>query len=271
MNATDPKIKSLIEIINTHEFSKLGDVLANDCQWKTLDGKGYSGVSSILEMWNARCGIFPDFQLAVEKMVGLESVYYVHLRFMGSAGTNKSLDMSFSTAVILEMEWSESVLIRCHEFGDASKLTELELIMRTVDPQKATVVSGFGGVFFKAKDPKAMAGWYDEHLGTRFGSNSWSTFKWRERENRTKIGRTEFSLFKVDSDYFAPSEAGFMLNFRVHNLEGLLQKLRDKDIKIVGNTQVFEYGKFAWIIDPEGNKIELWEPIDAALEAHDAG
>jgi predicted enzyme related to lactoylglutathione lyase len=127
-------------------------------------------------------------------------------------------------------------------------------------------VTGLGGVFFKAKEPKVITEWYDKHLGLSFGSNSWSTFKWRERENPEQIGRTEFSIFSEKTDYYAPSKSPFMMNFRVKNLEKLLEILRGEGVTIVGEMETFDYGKFGWILDPEGNKIELWEPIDDVLE-----
>jgi predicted enzyme related to lactoylglutathione lyase len=131
-------------------------------------------------------------------------------------------------------------------------------------------VTGLGGVFLKYKDPKSTGEWYDRHLGLNFKGNSYQTFKWRERENPDTFGRTEFSLFKKDSTYFAPSEGEFMLNLRVENLEELLDILRGEGVTIVGDIEVYDYGKFGWILDPEGNKIELWEPIDMVLENYDA-
>jgi predicted enzyme related to lactoylglutathione lyase len=127
-------------------------------------------------------------------------------------------------------------------------------------------VTGLGGVFFKAKEPRTITTWYDKHLGFSFGDNNWNTFKWRERENPEQIGRTEFSVFPDTTDYYAPSHSPFMLNFRVENLEKLLEILRGEGVTIVGEMEVYDYGKFGWILDPEGNKIELWQPIDSVLE-----
>jgi predicted enzyme related to lactoylglutathione lyase len=127
-------------------------------------------------------------------------------------------------------------------------------------------VTGLGGVFFKAKEPKVITEWYDKHLGFSFGANTWNTFKWRERENPEQIGQTEFSVFPDTTDYYAPSKSPFMMNFRVENLEKLLEILRGEGVTIVGEMETYDYGKFGWILDPEGNKIELWEPIDDVLE-----
>ena len=132
-------------------------------------------------------------------------------------------------------------------------------------------VTGLGGIFLKMNDPKATTTWYDQHLGLNFRGNTYQTFKWREREQPDQIGRTEFSLFPQNTTYFAPSESPFMLNLRVENLAELLDILRGEGVTIVGDMETHEYGKFAWILDPEGNKIELWEPIDDVLEKYDEG
>ena len=119
-------------------------------------------------------------------------------------------------------------------------------------------VIGIGGVFFKAKDPKALAEWYEKHLGIDFGGSVYANFPLREKEK----GSIVFSFFDADTDYFAPSEKEFMINLRVESLADLLKTLRDEGVHVFDKTEEFEYGKFGWILDPEGNKIELWEPTD---------
>lgn len=127
-------------------------------------------------------------------------------------------------------------------------------------------VTGLGGIFFKSKQPKTLTSWYDKHLGLKFGENSWSSFKWRDRDNPEQLGQTEFSVFPENTDYYSPSESPFMFNFRVENLVELIEILRGEGVTIVGEIEVYDYGKFAWILDPEGHKIELWESIDDVLE-----
>lgn len=122
-------------------------------------------------------------------------------------------------------------------------------------------VTGIGGVFFKAKDVKALAAWYEQHLGIEFGGTSYTTFKWNNADPAVP-GQTVFSFFKEDSEYFNPSEKPFMINFRVKDLDELLTELQKEGVQIVGEKEEHDYGKFAWIVDPEGNKIELWQPID---------
>jgi len=126
-------------------------------------------------------------------------------------------------------------------------------------------VTGIGGVFIKAKDPKALSKWYQENLGVGFGENSHITFQWTNEHNPSVPGNTVFSFFKEDSDYFNPSESKFMLNFRVKNLHLLLFELKHNGVWVSEKTEYYDYGSFGWIMDPEGNKIELWEPKDEAL------
>ena len=122
-------------------------------------------------------------------------------------------------------------------------------------------VTSLGGIFFKSNDPKKINAWYETHLG--ISTDQYGTsFEWRHADDPSKKGFTVWSPFKETTDYFAPSEKGFMINFRVENLEELLKLLQSEGIEQVGETQVYEYGKFAHIMDPEGNKIELWEAND---------
>ena len=124
-------------------------------------------------------------------------------------------------------------------------------------------VTGIGGVFFKAKDPEQLKEWYKEHLGLpvdRYGCS----FSWKDKEGNE--GTTQWSAFKEDTTYFNPGKKPFMINYRVENLFLLLEQLRKEGVTIVGEIEEYGYGKFGWILDPEGNKIELWEPKDGAFE-----
>jgi predicted enzyme related to lactoylglutathione lyase len=122
-------------------------------------------------------------------------------------------------------------------------------------------VTGLGGVFFKAEDPKKLNEWYQKHLGVE------GVFKWKDLDHpeATDPAQTVWSTFKKDTAYFAPSEKPFMFNYRVENLEELLKLLKAEGVVTVGEMESASYGKFAWIMDPEGNKIELWEPIDGGF------
>ncbi len=125
-------------------------------------------------------------------------------------------------------------------------------------------VTGIGGVFFKANDPEALKNWYNKHLGIESDPYG-GLFRWREHDNPEKLGSTAWSIFKQSSEYFQPSPKEFMMNYRVENLVELLKVLREEGVEVVGKIEEYDYGKFGWVIDPEGNKIELWEPIDKQL------
>ena len=123
-------------------------------------------------------------------------------------------------------------------------------------------VTGIGGIFFKAKDPEGLKKWYQQHLGVPSDSTGGVAFRWREEDQPEKIGITVWAPFPVDTRYFEPSTAPFMINYRVTDLDGLLAQLREEGVWVDERMETYEYGRFAWIADPEGNRIELWEPIE---------
>jgi predicted enzyme related to lactoylglutathione lyase len=117
---------------------------------------------------------------------------------------------------------------------------------------------GIGGVFFKAKNPKELAAWYEKHLGIAFNGETHAIFQFQPKEK----GHAVLSTFEADSKYFEPSASPFMVNLRVENLLELLAVLREEGVQVLDETEDGDYGKFGWILDPEGNKVELWEPPD---------
>ncbi len=121
-------------------------------------------------------------------------------------------------------------------------------------------VVGIGGVFFKSKDPKALGEWYRVHLGMNVEAWGGVAFKWAGPENPTGTGTTVWSPFPHDTKYFAPSEASFMINYRVEDLHAVLAALRAEGCDVADKVEESEYGKFGWVTDPDGNKLELWQP-----------
>jgi predicted enzyme related to lactoylglutathione lyase len=122
-------------------------------------------------------------------------------------------------------------------------------------------VTGIGGVFFKSKDPKKSKEWYEKHLGI-VSDQYGHSFKWLDLNNPSKECVTQWSPMDESTDYYKPSSSEFMINYRVEDLASLLSELRKSKVQIIGEMQEYDYGKFAWIIDPDGRKIELWEPKD---------
>jgi predicted enzyme related to lactoylglutathione lyase len=122
-------------------------------------------------------------------------------------------------------------------------------------------VTGIGGIFFKCEDPQKMKDWYAQHLGLQtdqYGTN----FEWRQGADPEKKGFTQWSTSTKDSKHFIPSKKEFMINYRVENLEDLVEELKKEGVVFTDQIEEFEYGKFVHVMDPEGNKIELWEPND---------
>ena len=125
-------------------------------------------------------------------------------------------------------------------------------------------VTGIGGIFFRCQNPEKTKEWYGENLGLAVGEYG-SSFEFRNANRPEEVNYLQWSPFAEDTKYFAPSEKQFMINYRVQNIEGLVEKLRENGVTIVDDIQAFEYGKFVHIMDPEGTKIELWEPVDHNL------
>jgi predicted enzyme related to lactoylglutathione lyase len=121
-------------------------------------------------------------------------------------------------------------------------------------------VTGVGGVFFKSKDVAKLKDWYSQHLG--FVTTDWgASMVWTDPKTQAKV-RTEWSPFKENSDYFAPSTWPFMINYLVEDIKGLVDTLRKEGVTVIGDVSEYDYGKFAHIMDPEGRKIELYQPAD---------
>ena len=120
-------------------------------------------------------------------------------------------------------------------------------------------VTGIGGVFFKAKDPVALRAWYQRHLGIDGLEWGGAAFSWTDEGGKPTGGTTIWSVGAADGDDFAPSAAPFMVNYRVADLAALLDALRREGCHVLDRTDTSEFGKFGWVIDPEGNKVELWQ------------
>ena len=126
-------------------------------------------------------------------------------------------------------------------------------------------VTGIGGIFFKSEDPRATKDWYAKHLGfdtDRYGT----TFTFRREDAPSRKGYLQWSPMSADTDYFDPSSREFMINYRVNDIEALVEELRAAGVTIVDDIATYSYGKFVHIMDIDGNKLELWEPVDEAFD-----
>ncbi len=121
-------------------------------------------------------------------------------------------------------------------------------------------VTGIGGIFFQTHDPAALRTWYQRHLGIDVQEWGGAAFVWADADGNATKGTTVWSIGTADGDGFAPSRAPFMINYRVQDLAALLRALRDEGCQVLDKTDDSEFGKFGWVIDPEGTKVELWQP-----------
>lgn len=119
-------------------------------------------------------------------------------------------------------------------------------------------VTGIGGIFFTAKDPAKLGSWYKTHLGIDVQDWGGASFRWVDAAGNPSNGTTAWAV--GDGSYFAPSNSGFMVNYRVEDLHGLLKLLRDEGCQVMEKVEQSEFGIFGWVMDPEGNKVELWQP-----------
>ena len=142
--------------------------------------------------------------------------------------------------------------------GKTDTPKQKETVMNDTTPK----VTGIGGIFFRSANPQEIREWYGTNLGLAIDDYG-SPFEFRNANRPEEINYLRWSPFEVGTDYFKPSEKEFMINYRVQNIEGLLFKIKENGVTIVDDIEEFEYGKFVHIMDPEGNKIELWEPIDS--------
>ena len=121
-------------------------------------------------------------------------------------------------------------------------------------------IIGIGGIFFKSRQPPELNSWYENHLGIKSDPNAGVSFEWRALDNPERKHRTVWAIFNSGSKYFDPSTAGFMINYIVDDLDAILERLSAEGVRIDPRRETDAAGRFAWIYDPDGNKLELWEP-----------
>jgi predicted enzyme related to lactoylglutathione lyase len=122
-------------------------------------------------------------------------------------------------------------------------------------------VTGIGGIFFTSRDPQKLATWYRDTLGIDVGEGGHAMFQWRDQDDPERIGSTIWSIFPNDTDYFKPGNAPYMLNYRVDDLDAVLAALRAAGGWVDDRIEEADYGRFGWALDPDGRRIELWQPL----------
>ena len=149
----------------------------------------------------------------------------------------------------------------CNSTDSSRDVTKQKpMIMKDTTPR----ITGIGGIFFRSKNPEETTKWYRKNLGL-VTDDYGAAFEFRNADNPDEINYLRWSPFEEKTDYFKPSKKEFMINYRVQNIEGMVKKLKENGITVVDEIATYEYGKFVHIMDPEGNKIELWEPVDSVF------
>lgn len=168
---------------------------------------------------------------------------------------------------IFTLVWMLALIAGCNRKTDTSKnMDEQPKTPEQPDLTNDTTprVTGIGGIFFFSDHPDKTKEWYAVHLGVE--TNEWgSSFEFRNANRPDEINYLQWSPFVKGSEYFAPSTKEFMINYRVQNIEGLVKKLKNSGVTVLDEIESFEYGKFVHIMDADGNKIELWEPVDSVF------
>lgn len=121
-------------------------------------------------------------------------------------------------------------------------------------------VTGIGGIFFKAQHPVELRAWYKKHLGVDVQDWGGTAFSWADAEGKPSNGSTVWCISGADGEQFTPSQSSFMINYRVDDVDAVLALLREEGCQVLEQSEDSEYGKFGWVMDPEGNKVELWQP-----------
>jgi predicted enzyme related to lactoylglutathione lyase len=149
-----------------------------------------------------------------------------------------------------------------HTENKDQQAIEKESVVKDTTPK----VTGIGGIFFGTDNPKEMRAWYGKNLGLAIDDYG-SPFEFRNANNPNEINYLRWSPSEKGTGYFAPSKKEFMINYRVQNIEELVKQLKANGVEVLDQIESYDYGKFVHLMDPEGNKIELWEPVDSVLTA----
>jgi len=174
---------------------------------------------------------------------------------------NKIYFTVFNILLLVLFLFSEPIVSKYKfDVSQADSSSESEKILNNAEPK----VTGIGGIFFKSRNPKDTREWYGRNLGLAIDDFG-SPFEFRNANNPEEINYLRWSPFDEATDYFAPSDKDFMINYRVQNLEGLIKILKENGVNILDEIAEYTYGKFVHIMDNDGNKIELWEPVDSVL------
>jgi uncharacterized protein (TIGR02246 family) len=264
-------VNDFVAAINAHDPDKLAVLMTEDHVFIDAHGNEMKGKEQMKKGWEGYLSMFPDYKIEITTMASDGDTV---LATGFASGTYKGIKTEGNKNYWrLPAAWKAVVSKGAIKLWQVYCDTKIPFeVMARDESHDDTIprVTSVGGIFFKSKDPEKLKEWYSKNLGLntdQYGTN----FVWYQGADSTKKGYTQWSPFKETTNYFAPSEKDFMLNYRVHNLEAILEKLRKNGVTITDKVETVEYGKFVHILDLENNKIELWEPIDEAYGKFEGG
>lgn len=254
-----------VTAINARDADRLYTLMTPDHVFVDAIGNQVSGADKARDAWIMYFRWFPDYTL--ELVDALETPYTVLATglAMGTYLGNPGPENRFKIPAAWKAQVQGEKIALWQVYADTK--IPFDIIERhggvsaPAAPEGARATS-LGGVFFKCREPEKIKDWYARHLGLRTDTYG-TSFAWRQWDGRQK-GFTAWSPFPTDTTYFAPSDKEFMFNYRVVNIEQLVDRLREEGVAVLDNIEVYPYGKFVHILDPENNKIELWEADDEA-------
>ena len=249
--------------VNKHDVTALTALMANDLAYIDASGEVVKGQEQVVALWAGCFKSLPDYHMEITGIFQhgdtLAAFGWTQGSFMGVKESHWRLPASWQVIMSGKKIKTWQVYMDTKLPGDMQ--AKGALATKSASPA-VPHVTGIGGVFFKSKNPAALRAWYKQYLHLDAGPYG-ANFDWRQGDDATKYGCTNWSLFGEKTTYFAPSEKDFMINYRVTDLEQLVPQLRKGGVTIIDSIETVEYGKFIHILDGEQNKVELWEPSDA--------
>lgn len=256
--------------INDHNVDGIIALMSDDFIFTDAQGVHFEGKENLKTGWTAYFKMFPDYKITIDNSVENGTVFLASGTAEGTYGTAiESSERHWKIPAAWRAEIDNAKVKSWQIYADTKIPFDIVNKFSPKAQDDDVKVQGFGGVFLKSKNAKALGEWYNKHLGTSFGKESYMNFKWSERGNANSKASTTFGIFGEKTKYFDPSTKEMMLNFRVKNLHKLLDKLKADGVTLVGTPEDYDYGKFGWIMDIDGNKIELWEPKDEVLDKYE--
>lgn len=252
-----------VNAINAHNVKDIASLMSDDHVFIDAAANKVEGKEKMMTGWEGYFKWFPDYKIEITNaFVDGDTVAafgFASGSYEGNKDNHWHIPASWRAIV------SNGKISMWQVYADTK--IPFDIIEKNTAAHRNTQprATGIGGIFFKCKDPGEVKNWYKQHL--HLNTDKWGTnFVWRQGDDPTKSGSTQWSPFSEKTTYFAPSTKEFMINYRVENLEALIEQFKKDGVTIVDKMETVDYGKFIHILDCEGNKVELWEPVDAEYD-----